>query len=78
MQEKQLYKYAVIRFVPRVEREEFINIGLIMFSKRRRFLRARYTLDEAKLRLFPSELDMADLHSQLASFEKICGGKKEK
>lgn len=77
MHEKQLYKYAVIRFVPRVEREEFINIGLILFSKRSRFLKTKYTLDEDKLRLFPSELDMEHLRCQLASFEKICEGKKE-
>lgn len=77
MQEKHLYKYAVIRFVPRVEREEFVNIGLVMFSKRSRFLKARYTLDEQKLSLFPSELDKEDLRRQLASFEKICKGGKE-
>jgi Protein of unknown function (DUF3037). len=77
MQEKQLYKYAVIRFVPRVEREEFINIGLIMFSKRTRFLKTKFTLNEEKLRLFPSELEIKYLRCQLASFEKICGDKKE-
>lgn len=77
MQEKQLYKYAVIRFVPRVEREEFINIGLIMFAKRIRFLRARYTLNIEKLRLFPSEVDIAHLQQQLATFDIICEGKKE-
>lgn len=77
MQEKQFYKYAVIRYVPKVEREEFVNIGLVMFSKRNRFLKARYTLDEPKLRLFPSELDLESLRCQLASFEKICSGKKE-
>ena len=46
MQGKHLYEYAVIRFVPRVEREEFINVGLIMFSKRARFIKARYQVDE--------------------------------
>lgn len=77
MQERQLYKYAVIRFVPRVEREEFINIGLIMFSKRSRFLKAKYTLHEQKLALFPSELDSESLRAQLATFDKICKGQKE-
>lgn len=77
MQEKHMYKYAVIRFVPRVEREEFINIGLIMFSKRSRFLKARYTLNEDKLSLFPSELDLDSLKQQLVCFEKICEGGKD-
>ena len=45
MQGKHLYEYAVIRFVPRVEREEFINVGIIMFSKRARFIKARYQVD---------------------------------
>jgi len=77
MQDKQLYKYAVIRFVPKVEREEFINIGLIMFSKRSRFLRTRHTINEGKLSLFSSELDIESLRHQLRSFEKICTGQKE-
>lgn len=77
MPERQLYKYAVIRFVPRVEREEFINIGLILFSKISRFLKVKYTLDRDKLQLFSSEVDLDALHCQLAFFDKICVGDKE-
>lgn len=77
MQGKHLYEYAVIRFVPRVEREEFINVGLIMFSKRAKFIKAQYILDERKLQLFPSELDIDSLKNNLESFSKICLGKKE-
>lgn len=77
MQEKQFYKYAVIRFVPRVEREEFINVGLIMFAKRSRFLKARYTLNKEKLVLFPSEVELSHLERQLTAFDCICEGKKE-
>ena len=54
MQGKHLYEYAVIRFVPRVEREEFINVGIIMFSKRARFIKARYQVDEKKLCSLPN------------------------
>ena len=39
MQERHLYEYAVIRFVPRVEREEFINVGIVLFSKRCKYLK---------------------------------------
>ena len=54
MPERYLYEYAVIRVVPRVEREEFINVGIILFSKRKKFLWAKYVLHEEKLRmLFP-------------------------
>lgn len=74
MQGKHLYEYAVIRFVPRVEREEFINVGLIMFSKRTRFIKARYQVDEKKVCLFSSELDMDSLYASLKVFDRICSG----
>lgn len=77
MQGKHLYEYAVIRVLPRVEREEFINVGIIMFSKRAKYIRARYRLDENKLRLFSTELDMDSLYANLNVFDKICSGNKE-
>ncbi|WP_295940682.1 DUF3037 domain-containing protein [uncultured Alistipes sp.] len=77
MQGQHIYEYAVIRFVPRVEREEFLNIGLILYSKRSRYLKVRYRLDEEKLRLFPTQLDMESLRSYLSSFDKICSGTDE-
>mgnify|MGYP003192992429 CR=1 FL=1 len=58
MQERHLYEYATIRFVPKVEREEFINVGIVLFSKRCKYLKSLYTIDENKLKLFSSELDM--------------------
>lgn len=74
MQGKHLYEYAVIRFVPRVEREEFINVGIILFSKRAKFIKARYQVDERKIRLFSSELDMDSLYENLKVFDRICSG----
>ena len=49
MQDKHLYEYAVIRIVPKIEREEFINVGLIMFCKRPKFIKARYHVNEENL-----------------------------
>ena len=77
MQDKHLYEYAVIRVVPRVEREEFINVGLIMFSKRAKFLKTRYIINEGKLGLFSTELDMESLRDNLAAFDRICSGAKD-
>ncbi|MDH6310232.1 hypothetical protein M2451_003177 [Dysgonomonas sp. PFB1-18] len=77
MQGKHLYEYAVIRVVPRVEREEFINVGIIMLCKREKYLKARYSVDEAKLNLFSSELDMDSLCSGLSAFDKICSGDRQ-
>ena len=48
MPEKHLYEYAVIRFVPKVEREEFLNIGIVLFSKQARYY--RYLIRYAKER----------------------------
>lgn len=74
MQEKFVYEYAVIRVVPRVEREEFINVGLILFSKRKRYIRFQYQIPEHKIRAFCSEFDIQQLQENLESFTKICSG----
>lgn len=74
MQGKHLYEYAVIRVLPKVEREEFINVGIILFSKRARYIRMKYILNEDKLKAFSSEIDMELLRNTLSSFEKICNG----
>ena len=77
MQGKQLFEYAVIRVLPKVEREEFINVGIILFSKRAKYIRMKYKLDKERLKSFSTELDMDLLHDTLESFEKICIGNKE-
>lgn len=71
---KHLYEYAVIRVLPRVEREEFINVGIILFSKRCDYLQCKYHLDENKLKLFSTEIDPEILITNLHTFDKICSG----
>ena len=77
MQERHLYEYAVIRVVPKVEREEFVNAGIILFCKKERFIKVIYKINEEKLRFFSDELDFEQLEKNLESFEKISQGKKE-
>lgn len=77
MQGKHLYEYAVIRFVPKVEREEFLNVGIIVFSKRAKYLKLRFLVDEKKLHCFASEADMECFYGNLESFEKVCQGGKD-
>ena len=77
MQGKHLYEYAVIRLVPKVEREEFFNVGIILFSKRAKYIKALYKVDENKLNLFSSELESESLFANLHVFDKICSGTKE-
>ncbi len=74
MQGKHLYDYAVIRVVPRVEREEFINAGLVMFCKREGWLRSQWAVNEAKLALCAPEFDPESLYANLRSFDHICAG----
>ncbi|WP_299252930.1 DUF3037 domain-containing protein [uncultured Cytophaga sp.] len=74
MPEKNLYDYAVIRVVPRVEREEFINVGVILFCKVERFLQLRYTLDPIRLRALDPNIDMVALEENLKAIDRICAG----
>jgi hypothetical protein len=76
MQGKHLFEYAVIRVLPRVEREEFINVGIILFSKRAKYIRMKYTINAERLSVFSSELDISLLRETLQSFERICNGDK--
>lgn len=77
MHDKHLYEYAVIRYVPRVEREEFINVGLIMMCKRRRWLRVELWIDERKMAVHDCELTRDELAQQLSAFTLIGEGQRE-
>lgn len=77
MQDRNLYEYSVIRVLPRVEREEFLNVGIVLFCKKSNFLQMLYKLDEAKLRMFSDDLDFEQLQLNLKSFEKISRGEKD-
>jgi hypothetical protein len=77
MHEKHLYDYTVIRVVPRVEREEFINIGLMIYCKRQKYLRIKYAIPVAKIQSFCTEFDLELLQINLDALVNICEGKKE-
>ena len=77
MQGKHLFEYAVIRVLPKVEREEFINVGIILFSKRAKYIRMIWKLNTERLNAFSTELDLDLLEETLQSFEKICNGNKD-
>ncbi|MCD1116292.1 DUF3037 domain-containing protein [Chryseobacterium turcicum] len=77
MQEDKIYEYAVIRLVPKVEREEFFNIGLVLFSKREKFIKVEFHLCPDKFKLMHNKLDYDDIIKNLESFKNIAEGKKE-
>jgi len=76
MPEQLLYEYAVIRLVPRVDREEFLNVGLILFCKRAKQIKVRFKIDEARLLAFAPDLDIEQIRLNLDSFVKIGNGLK--
>lgn len=71
---KSSYDYAIIRVVPDVSREEFINAGVILFCRTRRFLAAKIDLDEARLRAMAPEIDVDLVRAHLALIPAICAG----
>lgn len=77
MQEKHLFEYAIVRVVPRVEREEFLNTGVILYCKSTRFLATRYTLDTSRLCAFDDAADIEEIRLHLDAFDQICQGNIE-
>lgn len=71
------YDYAIVRIVPRVEREEFFNAGVILFCRVRRFLAARVTLDRRRLAALAPDLDPAGVETRLALIPRICAGEAD-
>ncbi|MBL0162148.1 MAG: DUF3037 domain-containing protein [Xanthomonadales bacterium] len=68
------YDYAIVRVVPRPEREEFINVGVILSSVKARILEARIELDEARLRTLDPTADIEQIRAHLAAIPLICAG----
>ena len=68
------YDYAVLRVVPRVERGEFVNAGIVLWCAGARFLGARIELDEAALKALDPAVDLDQVHEALAAIERVCAG----
>ena len=75
MPAKHLFEYAVLRVVPRVEREEFLNVGVIVYCRSLGFLQTRFELPTARLRALAPDLDLAEITARLEAFERICQGR---
>jgi hypothetical protein len=74
MQENLLFEYAVIRIVPRVEREEFLNVGIILYCSKQKFLKAKYHLNIKRIAHFCDQIDINILEEYLKTFELISNG----
>ncbi len=73
---KNLFEYAVIRVMPRVEREEFINVGVILYCAKEKYLRCVFHVDENRLKAFSFELDLGTVLHNIQAIERICLGGK--
>ncbi|MEU4159897.1 DUF3037 domain-containing protein [Actinoplanes sp. NPDC026670] len=68
------YEYAIVQAVPRIERGELINVGVLLYSQRHDFLCARTHLDEARLRALDPAADVEGIRAALEAWARTCTG----
>lgn len=68
----EAFEYALVRVMPRVERGEAVNVGVIVYSRHHRYLRAKIELNEGRLRALDPGVDMAAVRAALSAFERAC------
>ncbi|MFB2118577.1 DUF3037 domain-containing protein [Parapedobacter sp. 2B3] len=71
---KELFEYAIIRLVPKVEREEFLNIGVVLYCRGQNLLAMRYVLDVPRLHAFQPPMSVGELEPYLCAFQQVCNG----
>lgn len=74
MPERYVFDYAVVRVVPRVDRGEFLNAGVILFCSTRGYLNARIELDRARLQALAPGIDQAEVENYLEQIPRVCAG----
>jgi hypothetical protein len=72
--DRDVFEYALLRVVPRVERGEFVNAGVVVYCRARTFVAARTHLDEARLRALDPQVDMTGVRAALRAVEGVCRG----
>ncbi|MFF7202974.1 MULTISPECIES: DUF3037 domain-containing protein [unclassified Streptomyces] len=74
MSGREVFEYAVLRVVPRVERGEFFNAGVVVYCRARSFVAARTHLDEVKLKALDPHADVTGVRAALHAVEGVCRG----
>jgi hypothetical protein len=74
MHKKDLFEYAVIRVVPRVEREEFLNVGVVLYCAKQRFLKMLYKINGPRLKALCDVCDVDLVNEHLQAFQHVCVG----
>jgi hypothetical protein len=72
--ERHAFDYAVVRVVPHVEREEFLNVGVILSCQAREFLKARFHVNAGRLNALSPTLDLKEVEAHLEAMRLICEG----
>lgn len=72
--QRDVFEYALVRVVPRVERGEQFNAGVVVYCRAKSFVAARTHLDEGKLRALDPEADAGGIRAALGAVERICAG----
>ena len=68
------YQYVVLRCVPRVDRDEFLNVGVVLYSQAADFLQAAFAIDPERLRALAPDLDLAAVEASLRAVAAVCEG----
>ena len=68
------YQYVTLRCVPRVEREEFVNVGVVLYAQSVDFLESAHHVDEARLRALAPDLDLGTVEELLCTVQAVCRG----
>ncbi len=76
MADRTLYEYAVVRLVPRVEREEFMNIGVLLYCRKQRYAEIIYQVDPERCCALAKDIDFAQIEAHLQSMRAVCRGEK--
>ena len=71
---RSVFQYAIVRVVPRVERGETLNVGIVLLCRPRRFLGARIALDARRLAALAPDLDPATVRPHLDAIERVAAG----
>jgi hypothetical protein len=74
---RDVFEYALLRVVPRVERGECINAGVLVYCRAKAYVGARTHLDEARLLALDPDADVAGIRAALEAVERVCGGGEE-
>ncbi|GHJ39044.1 DUF3037 domain-containing protein [Streptomyces sp. TS71-3] len=74
MSDRSVFEYALLRVVPRVERGELINAGVIVYCRAHGYVAARTHLDEARLRALDPAVDLTGVRAALVAVERVCQG----